>query len=662
MNFFRYPYFNGIHAGIFCVMVSVVISIVPTRLRAQSVTESRSIAEAEAKAARKRVGIDDTSLRTQASPEFRIQYLRCKWTVDPAVQYINGEVKAAIQMIAAADVLIFDLIDQLRVDSVLFHDAKINFSRPGNNTLRIQLPAQLAANSKDAVEIFYQGVPAAGGFGSFVSTTHAGTPVCWTLSEPYGSRDWWPCRNGLDDKADSLDVFITTPEQYTGVSIGMLKQSIIENGQKTTHWKHRYPVATYLIALAATNYTEMNDTVHVNQKVLPMVHYVYPESAPVFRNGLRFVRRTLRIFNDTFGPYPFLNEKYGHTQFSWGGGMENQTNSFMTNSSEALIVHEAAHQWFGDLITCGSWRDIWLNEGFAHFLTNYTTEKFYSKTLYQTILKEQLTDLVKRLDGSVYVTDTTDIARIFDPRLTYAKGGWLLHMLRWKIGDSAFFKGMRTYYSDPKLAYNFAYSTDFIDHMQKASGQDLSEFFNDWLYGEGYPRYQLTWNNAGNGWIYTSLSQTPSSGAVFFDMPVPIRFKNATRDTIIVIDHIKNSQQSFLQLGFAADSAFIDPELRLISDGNSVMKIPDDNDETASVAAFPNPVIADLNLTIKHFEPGTYRFGLYSSTGQQVWLNKEVNISRFYSLQIPMAQLPQGVYFLRINSSNGYKLIKKIIR
>jgi hypothetical protein len=235
-------------------------------------------------------------------------------------------------------------------------------------------------------------------------------------------------------------------------------------------------------------------------------------------------------------------------------------------------------------------------------------------------------------------------------------------MLRWKIGDSAFFKGMRNYYGDPKLAYNFAFSTDFIQHMQSASGQDLEEFFNDWLYGEGYPRYQLTWNNVGNGWIHMSLSQTPSFGAVFFEMPVPVRFKNATSDTIVVIDHIINSQQSFLQLGFTADSAFIDPELKLISDGNTVTKAPDDNDATATVSAFPNPVIADLNLTFKHFEPGTYSFGLYNSTGQQVWLNKEVNISRFYSLQIPMAQLPKGVYLLRINGSNGYKLIKKIIR
>lgn len=650
-------------AGIFCMMMTIASSINPSKLNAQSIAETKSIAGAEAKAARKRATIPGHTLRTVASPEFRIGYLRCRWTVDPAVQYITGDITAAIEMISAADVLVFDLVDQLQVDSVIFRQTKLSFSRPGNNALRIQMPSSLPANSKDSIEIFYQGIPAAGGLGSFVSTSHSGTPVCWTLSEPYGSRDWWPCRNGLDDKADSLDVFITTPEQYTGVSIGMLQQTITENGQKTTHWKHRYPIATYLIALAATNYTEMNDTVHLNQRVMPMVQYVYPESVASFRNGLRFVRRTLRIFNDTFGSYPFLNEKYGHTQFSWGGGMEHQTNSFMTNSSEALVVHEAAHQWFGNRITCGSWQDIWLNEGFAHFLTNYTTEKFYSKSLYQTILKEQLTNLVSQTDGSVYVKDTTDIARIFDARLTYTKGGWLLHMLRWKIGDSAFFRGMHNYYSDPELAYNFAFSTDFIAHMQTASALDLTEFFKDWLYGEGFPKYQLTWNNAGNGWIYTNLSQTPSfPGAGFFEMPVPVRFKNATRDTIIVIDHIKNSQQSFLQLGFAPDSAFIDPQLKLISDGNTVLRLPDDNDETPTVSAFPVPVISDLNLAFKHFTPGNYSFELYSSSGQNVWLNKEVNISRFYSLRVPMAQLPGGVYFLRISGANGYKLIRKIIR
>ena len=202
----------------------------------------------------------------------------------------------------------------------------------------------------------------------------------WSLSEPYGSRDWWPCKNGLDDKADSIDVFITNPIAYKAASNGILQsETPVSGGTKLlTHWKHRYPIATYLICFAVTNYSVFNRSVNLSTGVLPMQTFCYPEDSTSFSNGTINTLNAMQLFDTLFYlPYPFMNEKYGHVQFGWGGGMEHQTSTFVVSIDESLCAHELAHQWFGDKITCGSWKDIWLNEGFATHLASMYMENKY---------------------------------------------------------------------------------------------------------------------------------------------------------------------------------------------------------------------------------------------------------------------------------------------
>jgi aminopeptidase N len=629
--------------------------------------QSMQIAEMEKKGAARKLETMETegnNLFSNASADFNIHHYRCEWKLDPGVRFIEGKVTASFIITSNTGSIIFDLVDSLKVDSVYFQGRQIGFERPGNNSLKVNFPLTLSVNSNESVTIYYRGVPPnISGFGTYINSMHSGIPVTWTLSEPYGSMEWWPCKNGLNDKTDSIDIVITTPLAYTSTTNGMLQKEVVINGERTSFWRHRYPIATYLVAIAATNYTVLTDTVQLGNAIMPIIQYAYPESAVTFKNAAGITARTIRLFHETFGDYPFIREKYGHTQFSWGGGMEHQTNSFMFNVSENLVVHEAAHQWFGDKITCGSWKDIWLNEGFAVFLTNYSIEKFYPESNLLSLVQSQLKSVVSQPGGAVYVDDTTNASRIFNSRLTYNKGGWLLRMLRWKLGDKVFFKGLRDYLNDPTLVYNYATSNDFKRNMENASGVDLTEFFADWLYGEGYPSYQLTWSAIGNGWVQTSLSQTTSHPSVaFFEMQVPVRFKNATRDTLIVINHERNQQITIQQLGFLPDSAFIDPFLKLISAKNSVAKTNSPTSIPNTVTVFPNPVQTQLTVYLKNFQPGNFSIVLYNTKGQLLWKKQIPNFSGSDFILISMAELPSGIYWLNIRDSDNMNIVKKIYK
>jgi aminopeptidase N len=312
-----------------------------------------------------------------ASNNFDVKYYRCEWEVDPAVRYIKGKVTVYFIVTSSANSITLDLMSPLTADSVKQRNVLLTKSQSGN-TLTINFPGTINAGTLDSVSIFYQGVPPDTGFGSFETSTHSGKAVMWSLSEPYGARDWWPCKNGLDDKADSIDVFITHPSAYRAASNGLLQsQTPVAGGKIVTWWKHRYPIATYLICFAVTNYAVFNRTVNLTNGTLPMQTFRYPEDSTSFSNGTANVLSAMQLYDSTFGPYPFMNEKYGHVEFGWGGGMEHQTSTFVVNIGESLCAHELGHQWFGDKITCGSWKDIWLNEGFATHLASVYMEKKY---------------------------------------------------------------------------------------------------------------------------------------------------------------------------------------------------------------------------------------------------------------------------------------------
>ena len=591
--------------------------------------------------------------RSQASANFQVTYYRCVWNIDPAVRYIKGSVTSHFITNASAGTISFDLASQLTVDSVYYHGNKISFARPAD-LVQINFPASIAGGQKDSVTIFYGGIPPNTAFGSFVQFARQSAPVIWTLSEPYGARDWWPCRNGLDDKADSIDIIISCPNSFRASSNGLLINESDNGGIRTAFYKHRYPIASYLVALAVTDYKVLNHNVQLGATNLPVITYCYPENETLFQQNTPKVLQQLSLFHQYFGPYPFINERYGHTQFSWGGGMEHQTNSFIASTDENLMAHELAHQWFGDKITCGSWQDIWLNEGFATYLSYFYFER--SDPVNHRTRLRFLNDGVTNLPGgSVWVEDTTNVSRIFSSRLSYNKGAYLLHMLRWVLGDTLFFKGIKQYITDPALAYGFAKTADLKRNLEQVSGKDLTEFFNDWFTGQGYPSYTVKWKQDENNRALISLSQATSHPSVlFFEMPVPLKFIKGSQEKTVVVQHTQNNEFASEEIGFKADTVLVDPDYWILSRNNisihELLLTPSGHE----IKVYPVPSSTNgVTVSIRNPVSKTASFRVFNTMGQLMWQQQINTPGVLEKIQINISKFSAGVYLLRIDAGDS---------
>lgn len=636
-------------------LLTLIIVLVANVLTAQVVydkCEHDLIVETESRGHH----IQFKSDRELSSRNYDMKYHRMSLHIDPAVRTIEGTVTHYFGTNAELTELVFDLSTDLNVDSIRYHDTFLSGILE-NDLLTIVLQQPIANGQLDSITISWSGIPPVAGLGSFNQGSHSGTPVLWTLSEPYGASDWWPCKEDLEDKADSLDMFFTVPTGQRVASNGLLvSESPVDGDHVQYHWRHRYPIAHYLIAFATTNYVVYSDMVPLPNGMIEVLNYVYPEdSLSATENTPRLIAQ-MQLFNDLFGEYPFANEKYGHAQFSWGGGMEHQTMSFMGGFSFELMSHELAHQWFGDKITCASWEDLWLNEGFATYLTGICYEHL-SPTQWLPYKYSLRDNITSRSDGSVKVQDTTEISRLFSGRLTYAKGAFLVHMLRWVCGDDAFYTGCRNYLNDPSLAYGSARTPQLKAHLEATSGLDLTEFFADWYAGEGYPIYKIRWSQNKNNTVTVEFDQTTSHPSVlFFEMPIPLRFANAVNDTTFIFDHTYSGQRFTVQLPFSADSAQFDPEVWVLSGQTVISKIPPAAFESERLVVFPNPVQDQLSVYVGMALSGPVSVEISDPSGRIV-LSTTDQI-RQSQIALRVQGLSAGAYHLRITSENKSAIVQ----
>jgi aminopeptidase N len=595
---------------------------------------------------------------------FDLRYSRFVWAIDPNVKEISGTVTHHFEVKQnGLNTLQLNLAAQLVVDSIRFRGTHITFTESGAYGLTVQLPVTLSVGDRDSLSITYHGVPLTTGFGSFNKASHAGIPIIWTLSAPLGSQDWWPCKNGLTDKLDSIDIIITTPSQYRAAGIGTLVAEQVVGSKTTFHWKHRYPIAPYLVAFAVTNYVQYTDQVALKGGVqMPMLNYVYPESLTAAKTGTADLVQVLQFYDSLFVGYPFAQEKYGHAQFGWGGGMEHQTMSFVTDFSWSLLAHELAHQWFGDAVTCASWEDVWINEGSATYLEGLTQERFKSAATWLNWKKGKVSNITSSAAGSVRVDDTTSVNRIFSSRLTYNKGSYLLHMLRWKVGDAAFFAGVRTFLSDKQ--YGFAKTASFQAHLEQASGMNLTEYFQDWYVGQGYPKYQVEWSQSVDNQLNVRIGQTQSHSSVsFFEMPVPIRFVGAGRDTILRFEHTVSGQMFQANLPFVVTSVVFDPEVWLISAGNTITKgtvsAADSNGFDFGLQVQPNPVSAlPSQVSIAAPSAGIALVSVQNLSGQSVFQSTQRVDYGANQFDLELANFPSGMYVLSVKLKEGVAITR----
>ncbi len=469
-------------------------------------------------------------------------------------QEIAGAVTVEATALEPIDRIELDLAGQLNVDSVTVAGKPVSFTHE-NNRLSIFFETEKAVGELAKATIYYGGTPPSSGFGSFSFTSRGGEPLAWTLSEPFGARDWWPCKDAPIDKADSVDIRIRVPAGLIVASNGLLKEKIQDATHVTYHWQERYPITTYLVSLAVYPYHTYRDWyVNAEQDSMPVDFFVFPDHYPSLQYNYAKTVDMLAAFEDLFGPYPFFNEKYGHAEFGWGGGMEHQTITSLGGWSEGLIAHELAHQWWGDMITCESFHHIWLNEAFATY-----SEALWLEYSRGTV--DMHSDMARKEylgEGTVYVENPlTD--NIFDYALTYAKSAWVLHMLRHVVGDHVFWDILDTYYQE--FEHSTAATKDFVEVCERVSGRDLQTFFDQWIYKSGSPIYTYTWHTVdqeGHWRLKGTVSQNQPD--LTFEMPIDVHVKFADGDTTLVFENSKHEENFEFVLNDKPESVELDPD------------------------------------------------------------------------------------------------------
>ena len=503
-----------------------------------------------------------------AESGFDVTYYRLNLKIDPTDEIISGDVTTqAVSTVSGLKQITLDFYDNMVVDSVLSEDVSLTYTH-ANNALIIELPGKFNTAEIFTVTVYYHGQPmTTGGVSShsFTFEKHGGVPIISTLSEPFGSPVWWPCKDDPNDKADSVDIIITVPDSLVVASNGTLVSEIDNgDGTKTFFWAERYPISTYLVSLAITNYEVFSDYYHYSDSdFMEVQFFVYPEHLEEAKEDFNVTVPMIEYYSSVFGEYPFVKEKYGMAEYPWWGGMEHQTCTSYGSSLirgdhryDWILAHELAHQWFGDLITMKRWSHIWLNEGFATYAEALWKEHIGGKKGYLSYMEKLDKGLFPM---SVFVRDSTNIKALFH-RTVYDKGAWVLHMLRHVMGDSSFFHALRNY--SREYAFGNATTEDFRDICELTYEGDLEWFFNQWVYEHFRPIYDFFWHQSTqeNNHIITLQLNQVQWAVGLFKMPLDVVLTTASgKTTIVVWDSLKTQTFEFI-LDEEVTHIEIDPE------------------------------------------------------------------------------------------------------
>ena len=448
-------------------------------------------------------------------------YLRVNDTTEILYGRVGMTARATQDGVSAVDI---DLYSNMTIDSIVGTNGPLTYARNGN-VVTVTLDQAYNTGEPFSFEVYYYGHPVEGGFQAFSFGVRNGIPVISSLSEPYYARTWWPCKDRPDDKADSFKIAIEVASNLYCASNGTLDSVVAASANSDIYYYTvHYPMTTYLFSVAISEYTVWQQDYVYNggTDTMPVVHAVYPDlySYSLPRWGL--TPDYIATLAQYYGEYPFITEKYGHANFEWGGGMEHQTMTSMTGSAfgfwEPVVVHELGHQWWGDLITCANWHHIWLNEGWA----SYSEALYYYATEGWQSYHDYMMDIFYTGGRSVYVQDTTSVSSIFNS-VVYDKGAWVVHMLRGVLGDSLFWVGIDAFLNS-QYRFGSATTEQFRDVIEQATGQELDWFFDEWVYGTYYPKfdYYATWVRNDSNWydVYLVVKQTQTTNPQVFTMPV----------------------------------------------------------------------------------------------------------------------------------------------
>jgi aminopeptidase N len=500
--------------------------------------------------------------------------------------------------------LVLDLAtNNMSVASVLRGSTNLSFSRPPN-LIDIILDDTFDPGETFTVRVNYSGTPDATGFGSInwrkTPASALGTAVS-TLSEPQGARSWWPCKDRPDDKA-TVEEWWTVPASWIATGNGVLIDTVpVSGGTKLQYrWKPTDPLTTYLVSVAATVYETFSHTyTTLSGGTMPVDYYVYPEDLTDAQTSFSETPAMIRFFAETFGEYPFVEDKYGMSEFSWGGAMEHTTNTSYgyqlvngLHTYDYVIAHELAHQWWGDALSPQTWNDIWLNEGFASFCEALWAEHVNGVQGYKSYMNSMWRS---SFSGPLYAPSDLFGATVYD------KGAWVQHMLRQVVGDDAFFDALRDWYV---LNDNGVVNTaQWQSTVEARHGGSLDWFFQEWVYQPGQPRYEYGWTTAalGDGTFRTYVRIRQTQGGMVFTMPVEFLAVTDLGDQFATVWNDEADQVlTFLTTSWPYDVQF-DANAKILKTSTTVIPladadmdgVPDTHDNCSAEA---NPVQQDHDL------------------------------------------------------------------
>lgn len=592
----------------------------------------------------------------QLDTDYVPEYYRLEMNLNPNQTGFSG--KTTVHFNTTANLLEFKINARpnLTIESVTYHQNNVtNYNRTGD-VLTIQLPEMIAVNQLDSISIGFSG-------NSDTSSGlslgyHDGEPVIETIAEPWLGSSWWVCKDDLIDKVNKVDVFVTHPSELKAASNGkLIGVSPAENNMSITHWQHNYPIPVYLIGVAVTNYAEYNNSVVVGGTTVPIINYLYPETLSDWTDQLDEVPAHIGFLSEKFGDYPYKDEKYGHAQWNRNGGMEHSTMSFMGKFTYNLVVHELAHQWFGNKVTCASWHDIWLNEGFAEYCVGLKYENDFGEQSFKNWKEGRVNFITSQNDGSVYNPDANSDSRIFDSRLTYNKASMAVHLIRYMLNDDQlFFKALKDYLEDPEWEWSYANTQNFKSSLENSTNKNWDYFFNEWIYGEGHPVFDITVSKFSlNNNVLVNIHQTGSHSSVpFFHTPFEIEFNGADGQKIIKRFDVENGIQSFWveDLDFEVVSFVSNPKYDVICEINSAVLGTSDEDFETAFEVYPNPVHQFLNIKSKQNLKSVV---LYDMNGKEVYRKDNLNLPK---TEIDTRSLQSGIYILRLKTDKTMKTIK----
>ena len=500
----------------------------------------------------------------------------------------------------------------------------------------------------------------------------------FTDAEPEGARGWFPCWDKPSDKA-TVDITVKVPLNARIGSNGRLNDSTVTGDSIWYHWISRDPVSTYLVVLTGkTNYAidiiYWHKLSNPNDSIPLRFYHNQGQNISSVKNVM--IPMTT-YFSQSYGEHPFEKNGFAYVPnsagFTWGG-MENQTLTTINSWGENLAAHEFAHQWFGDMISPAGWASIWLNEGFATWSESHWVERTGGYSAYKTMINSDASTYMSQNPGWALSNPDWDINTpnsntLFNYAITYCKGSCAVHLLRYSLGDSLFFKGLKAYATD---TVNFKYKNstipDFFTKMGAETGQNLSWFMNAWIYQPNHPLYANTYNiaNLGGGQYRVNfMAKQTQTG--FFPIPIQIKFTFATGPdtTVKVMNSVNNQSYSFF-FNRQPTAVTFDPNNEIVIKTASLIVGVTENEGTTPAnyelkQNYPNPFNPVTNIEYSLPKNSEVKLTVFDLTGKEVSvLVNEFKQAGRYSVSFNALKKASGVYYYKLQAGD-FTEVKKMI-